>query len=59
MALKSNMSKTYNCVKWNILEKLIEKLGFASKWINLISACIQSVSFSIMINGELHSLFKA
>ena len=31
MALKSNMSKTYNCVKWNILEKLIEKLGFASK----------------------------
>ena len=55
MALKSNMSKTYNCVKWNILEKL----GFASKWINLISACIQSISFSVMINGELHSLFKA
>lgn len=58
MALKLDICKAYDRVEWNFLEKLMEKLGFASKWINLISAYIWSVSFSIMINDELHSLFQ-
>ena len=57
MALKLDMSKAYDRIEWNFLEKLMEKLGFANKWINLISSCIQSVSFSVMINGEPHGLF--
>ena len=34
------------------------KLGFDDKWISLISTCIRSVSFSIMVNGEPHGLFQ-
>lgn len=33
------------------------KLGFADMWISLISSCIQSISYSILVNGEPHSHF--
>ena len=35
----------------------MEKLGFETKWISLISSCIRSVSFSILVNGEPHGHF--
>ena len=57
MALKLDMSKAYDRAEWIFLEKIIEKLGFDGKWISLISSCIRSVSFSIMINGEPHGHF--
>ena len=57
MALKLDMSKAYDRVEWLFFEKIIEKLGFDGKWISLIRACICSVSFSIMINGEPHGHF--
>ena len=34
----------------------MECLGFDNKWISLISCCIRTVSFSIMVNGEPHEL---
>ena len=57
MVLKLDMSKAYDRVEWIFLEKIIEKLGFNGKWISLISSCIHSVSFSIMINGKPHGHF--
>ena len=52
------MSKAYNRVEWNFLEKLTENLGFDEKWVSLISMCIRSVSFSALVNGEPHGLFQ-
>ena len=37
--------------------KIMEKLGFATRWISLISSCIKSVSFSVLVNGEPHGHF--
>lgn len=37
----------------------MQKMGFDLKWIQLISACIQSVSFSIMLNGPPHGLISS
>ena len=56
MALKLDMSKAYDRVKWQFLDKLMEKLGFDKKWIDLIISCISTVSFSILINGVPHGL---
>ena len=40
MALKLDISKAYDKVEWVFLEKLMEKLGFANRWISLINSCI-------------------
>ena len=35
----------------------MEKLGFDRRCISLISLCIRSVSFSVLVNGEPHGNF--
>ena len=52
MAIKLDMSKAYDRVEWVFLEKIMEKRGFDNRWISLIQSCIQTVSFSILVNGE-------
>ena len=34
----------------------MEKMGFSQRWINLISMCIRSVTYSVMLNGQPHGL---
>ena len=52
MALKLDMCKVYDWVKWKSLELVMKRLGFASRWVDLMLECISSVSYSILINGE-------
>ena len=40
MALKLDMSKAYDRVKWDFLDKIMERLGFDGKWRNLVGCCI-------------------
>jgi hypothetical protein len=51
MALKLDMSKTYDRVKWGLLEEVMRTIGFAEKWIGLIKKCISTVTYSIIVNG--------
>ena len=52
MALKLDTSKTYDRVEQSFQEKIMEKLGFKDRWINLMMICVKSVSYSILVNGE-------
>ena len=56
MALKLDISKAYDWVKWSFLEELMRKMEFNEKWINLIMLCIKTVTYSILINGEPRNL---
>ena len=44
MAVKLDMSKTYDRVEWVFVEKVMRKLGFHGKWIEWVLKCITTVS---------------
>ena len=54
MAIKLNVSKAYNRVEWEFVDKVISRLGSHEKWVRWIPKCITTVTFSILINGEAH-----
>jgi hypothetical protein len=52
-ALKLDMSKAYDRVEWNFLEKMMIRLGFAKKWIDIILECCSTIKYKFKINGSL------
>ncbi|XP_048598085.1 uncharacterized protein LOC125578967 [Brassica napus] len=58
MAIKTDMSKAYDRVEWNFLEVLMEKMGFDHIWIKWIMACVSSVTFSVLLNGNSHGFIR-
>lgn len=58
MALKLDLSKTYDRVEWSFLEIMLRKLGFNERWITLLMLCVTSLSYFVLVNGELKGLIR-
>lgn len=52
------MSKAYDRVKCDFLEKLMLKIGFDIIWDKWIMACVTTVTYSILINDHSHDFIK-
>lgn len=58
MEVKLDISKTYNILEWRFLEAMMSKLGFNEVWIFRIMTCTNTVSYSILVNGQLGLVIK-
>ena len=53
------MEKAYDRVQWPFLLKIIKKMGFSPAWVGMISRCISSFWFSVMVNGGPAGFFQS
>ncbi|XP_010506884.1 PREDICTED: uncharacterized protein LOC104783422 [Camelina sativa] len=56
MAIKTDMSKAYDRVEWEFIDKLLHKMGFDEKWIRWIMFCVSSVEYKVLLNGQPNGL---
>lgn len=56
MAIKTDMSKTYDRVEWCFVEFLLERMSF--EWMTWIISCISYVTCSVLLNGRQHGIIK-
>ncbi|KAL0431155.1 UNVERIFIED_CONTAM: LINE-1 retrotransposable element O protein [Sesamum radiatum] len=52
VALKLDISKAYDSVEWVFLERILLRLGFHGDIVKLIMMCVNSVSYSVLLEGE-------
>ncbi|KAK2383934.1 hypothetical protein QL285_071338 [Trifolium repens] len=52
LALKIDISKAYDRVDWGFMRGMLERLGFADRWIHWMMLCVSSVNYSILVNYE-------
>lgn len=52
MAIKLDMSKTYDRIEWHYLKAILGKIGFSERWTNLIMSCVTFVQYFILVNGS-------
>ena len=52
MTVKLDISKAYDKVEWEFLQRIILKIGILNQWVNLAMETMCTASYSILINGE-------
>lgn len=58
MVVKLDLVKAYDRVEWDFLFYMLEKFRFNPRWIHWIRIIVTIVSYSILVNGELTTLFQ-
>jgi hypothetical protein len=51
VALKLDISKAYDRLDWDYLRDIMIQMGFSSRWVNWIMLCVETVDYSVLVNG--------
>lgn len=57
LIVKLDLKKAYDYTNWDLLDYMISRKGFGSKWRSWIYGCLASSHFSILINGSAKGFF--
>lgn len=57
--IKIDLQKAYDSVEWIFLQQVMEALNFPWKFIRWIMECVQTVSYTVMVNGQTTEPFQA
>lgn len=57
-AIKIDIMKAYDTVRWGFLLRAMKHMGFPARFIEWTWQCISSAHFSICINGEMVDFFE-
>ena len=52
MALKLDISKSYDRMKWVCLKGIMKKLGIHRRMVEVVMRCVCTVTYSMWINGK-------
>jgi hypothetical protein len=52
------MNKAYDRISWPFLSAVLRKLGFSARWVTWVSQCVQTISYSVLLNGSPTGNFK-
>ncbi|XP_038983667.1 uncharacterized protein LOC120111180 [Phoenix dactylifera] len=59
MAVKLDMERAYDRIRWDFLRWALESFGFHPTWIDWVLGCVQGPSFSILVNDDCLLLARA
>ena len=59
LVCKLDIEKAYDSISWEFLYKVLDKMGFGSRWLSWMKWCISTASFSVIINGSPVGFFQS
>ncbi|XP_070037162.1 secreted RxLR effector protein 78-like [Nicotiana tomentosiformis] len=57
--IKIDFQETYDSVEWPYLKQVMKELGFPKLFISWVMECIQTINYTVIVNGEYPVPFNA